>query len=555
MSVNGASSAVEEPKWGRGEHKPLTTDRDVDSSSFLAVLIAGGNDWPRLGNKAKGSTVNEDLLSPHIVRSLSNIKIVKLWSGCTALHVVCIDIYGNVHFVGRNTFGCFGISSAILPQTPPEFAYKVAAKSLPGATATTRIVQAACARHHTVLVGSEGQVWVAGKNDVGQCGVAVDSNKKEINTWTKVKGKWEQDAAKVVQLLTLFTSIGERIVSAGKTAFDYDDGPLLIKPFTDRKIVQIASGQQHSLAMSDDGYVWAWGFAGYGRLGLGDQKDRLVPTLIPQFTGSNIMTRASHITCGPSSSVVIDRQKMKVQDDRRWFKWFAIYIADIMSCKILAVACGGNGNFLITPADATEVMCVAFGQGCANGELGLGEDQPKNATKPVRIAPLNGLDAFEWVSIEVTYTMFVLTQLLISVAASAYTTYWLVHPNSKSSDLERWPLDIPSPDDCIVCGKDIKNNNPLECEKCDKPYHLGCLSPPLTEVPEGEWFCPQCTSEAEDPDWAPAFPSKDQIEGATESLNGADVGKGEKESTPAGDKVGSKRKSVAAGGGPSKRKK
>lgn len=89
----------------------------------------------------------------------------------------------------------------------------------------------------------------------------------------------------------------------------------------------------------------------------------------------------------------------------------------------------------------------------------------RNATKPVRIAPLNGLDAFEWVSIEVTYTMFVLTQLLISVAASAYTTYWLVHPNSKSSDLERWPLNIPSPDDCIVCGKDIKNNNPLECEK------------------------------------------------------------------------------------------
>jgi hypothetical protein len=57
----------------------------------------------------------------------------------------------------------------------------------------------------------------------------------------------------------IFTSIGERIISAGKTAFDYDDGPLLIKPFTDRKIVQIASGQQHSLALSDDGYVWAWG--------------------------------------------------------------------------------------------------------------------------------------------------------------------------------------------------------------------------------------------------------------------------------------------------------
>ncbi|KAI5454507.1 hypothetical protein NCC49_003405 [Naganishia albida] len=551
MSVNGTSSVDDEPKWGR-------------------VLIAGGNDWPRLGNKIKGSTVNEDLLSPHIVRALSNIKIVKLWSGCTALHVVCIDVYGNAHFIGRNTFGCFGISSAVLPQTPPDFAYKVSAKFLPGATATTRIIQAACARHHTVLVGSEGQVWVAGKNDVGQCGVAVDSNKKEINSWTKVKGKWEQDAAKVVQVscgltFTLYLAdngwvyasgscekgqlgngrTGERIVSTGKTAHDFEDQPLLIRPFTERKIVMIASGQQHSLALSDDGYVWAWGFAGYGRLGLGDQKDRLFPTLVPQFTGSNIMTRASYITCGPSSSVVVDRQKMfqiagkfKMTGDGSsgspytQFK----YIADIMSCKVQAVACGGNGNFLITPADAVEVMCVAFGQGCANGELGLGEDQPKNATKPVRIAPLNGLDTFD-------------------VAAAAYTTYWLAHPNSKSSDLERWPLDIPSPDDCIVCGKDQKNNNPLECEKCDKPYHLGCLSPPLTEVPEGEWFCPECTRAADDPDWMPPFPSMKEIAGATESLGGESGGNVEKESTPASDKVGSKRKSVAAGGGPSKRKK
>lgn len=89
----------------------------------------------------------------------------------------------------------------------------------------------------------------------------------------------------------------------------------------------------------------------------------------------------------------------------------------------------------------------------------------RNATKPVRIAPLNGLDAFEYVLRKTSLCDISLILLLLSVAASAYTTYWLVQPNSKSSDLERWPLDIPSPDDCIVCGKDIKNNNPLECEK------------------------------------------------------------------------------------------
>ena len=54
-------------------------------------------------------------------------------------------------------------------------------------------------------------------------------------------------------------SIGERIVSTGKTAFGYDDNPILIKPFSDRKIVMVASGQQHSLALNEDGYLWAWG--------------------------------------------------------------------------------------------------------------------------------------------------------------------------------------------------------------------------------------------------------------------------------------------------------
>lgn len=40
-----------------------------------------------------------------------------------------------------------------------------------------------------------------------------------------------------------------------------------------------------------------------------------------------------------------------------------------------------------------------------------------------------------------------------------------------------------------------------------------------------------------------------EIAGATESLSGEAGGNVEKESTPASDKVGSKRKSVAAGGG------
>jgi hypothetical protein len=47
-------------------------------------------------------------------------------------------------------------------------------------------------------------------------------------------------------------------------------------------------------------------------------------------------------------------------------------------------------------------------------------------------------------------------------------------------------------DSAILIGLDT-----VACLQCDHPYHLGCLTPPLTEVPEGEWFCPVCTAEIE----------------------------------------------------------
>ncbi|KAK7444275.1 hypothetical protein VKT23_015285 [Stygiomarasmius scandens] len=48
----------------------------------------------------------------------------------------------------------------------------------------------------------------------------------------------------------------------------------------------------------------------------------------------------------------------------------------------------------------------------------------------------------------------------------------------------------------MVCGRDNgEDDSPLECDKCDSPYHLGSLKPPLKSLPDGEWFCPRCAKE------------------------------------------------------------
>lgn len=79
---------------------------------------------------------------------------------------------------------------------------------------------------------------------------------------------------------------------------------MLIRALDGTKITDISSGQQHSAALSDDGVVYVWGYNGYCRLGLGDQKDVLKPKPVPQFKDANL------IACGPSNTVVADKQGM-----------------------------------------------------------------------------------------------------------------------------------------------------------------------------------------------------------------------------------------------------
>jgi hypothetical protein len=161
-------------------------------------------------------------------------------------------------------------------------------------------------------------------------------------------------------------------------------------------------------------------------------------------------------------------------------------------------------------------MTVGYGQNAANGELGLGPDEPKSATKPTMHQPLAGIQVF-------------------SVAAGQHTTLFLAKPSEKLSDLPRHP-EVDAPELCLVCNKDNGDDDPaLECDKCDHPYHLGCLDPPLQAIPEGEWFCPKCTAEM--------------------GFFAISVSKAPTESTADGNKTRTKRKATSVSENATKRKK
>ena len=190
---------------------------------------------------------------------------------------------------------------------------------------------------------------------------------------------------------------------------------------------------------------------------------------------------------------------------------------DIMGCKIKHACSGGVTHFALSPDDDEDggIMTIAWGQNAANGELGLGPEEPKSATKPTRNQPLIGINVFELVPFSLV-DRFVADRKWNSVIGGQNTTLFLVTPNEKYSELPRHPVELDTPDECMVCHKD--DGDPLACDKvctrsfssihspfsmllltrpspriqCDKPYHYKCLTPPLAGIPDGEWFCPDC---------------------------------------------------------------
>ncbi|KAJ3576562.1 hypothetical protein NP233_g354 [Leucocoprinus birnbaumii] len=477
------------PEWGR-------------------LLICGGTDWPRLGRKDRagsinpetGEPLNPDLLEPHILRSLVNVRITSVHTSCASCHFVAIDVDGNAWLFGRNGFSCLGVSGE---EYVSENAPRMVKPSELGAAKGTKFVYAASGRNHTLLVGSDGTVWSAGINNLGQCGHSTCpevSHFKAVNvTHGGNKERVVQAAAGISFSLVLTDTgkvfsfgsaekgqlgngtTGERITTGNKTAFDIEDRPIYVKELDGKKIIQIASGQQHSLALDDAGVVYAWGYNGYCRLGTGNQVDLLKPKPVAQFSGSNDASLASIISAGPTSSVIIDKQGMYYMAGK-WknsgegssgspYSTFR-FIQDLMGCKISLARSGGVTHWLIMADDDGTPMTVCYGQNAANGELGLGVDEPKSSTKPTKNVPLQGIE-------------------IMDIAAGQNTTVLLAKPNDdKFSDLPRHPIDVQPAQECVGCKKD--DGDPLECDKCDAPWHLECLNPPLSAVPDGEWFCPQC---------------------------------------------------------------
>uniref|UniRef100_A0A8C5E7V2 Bromodomain adjacent to zinc finger domain protein 2A n=1 Tax=Gouania willdenowi TaxID=441366 RepID=A0A8C5E7V2_GOUWI len=114
-----------------------------------------------------------------------------------------------------------------------------------------------------------------------------------------------------------------------------------------------------------------------------------------------------------------------------------------------------------------------------------------NPAEVMRLAPLTPTPGEDLES-EITSRMRTWRQAL-DRCRSAPQVVLCLHQLEKAIAWERSVTKV----NCQVCRKGDNDECLLLCDGCDRGCHMYCLKPKITQVPEGDWFCPTCVAKEE----------------------------------------------------------
>jgi alpha-tubulin suppressor-like RCC1 family protein/subtilisin family serine protease len=291
------------------------------------VWAWGANNWGQLGD---GTKTNR--FAPVAVLNLSNVTALAV-NAPTAIHTLALMSNSTVWAWGDNTRGKLGDGTQN-------------ASKIPIQTGLSNVTAVAAGYNHTVALKRDSTVWTVGGNYYGQLGdgTTVDrtnavpvrmsdnsifSNVAAITVGAEITvalkqdrtvWQWGGDNIKFirypVQLRmpdgTAFSNVtaitaGMRHTVAIKNdgtvwAWGYNyygqvgDGNPGVYPtnpvpvtFADgtplSNVVAVAAGWGHTVALQNDGAVWAWGWNEFGQLGNGTNINSLRPVRVPNLSG------------------------------------------------------------------------------------------------------------------------------------------------------------------------------------------------------------------------------------------------------------------------------
>nr|CAB3265492.1 RCC1 and BTB domain-containing protein 1 [Phallusia mammillata] len=236
-----------------------------------------------------GDNINS--LEPRCVESFNGKKIVGMSSGCGP-HVLVLTEDGDVFTWGHNSYmqlGNGGTAPGLIPSPLSRHFCKKA-------------IQVACGSHHSMVLTVDGEVWAWGYNNCGQVGSGSTSNQGAPRKVTACIGNKKIINIGCGQTASIAVTDGGEVYSWGYNGNGQlgvgnnvnQTNPCRIAALQGVVIQQVICGYAHTLALTDDGVVFGWGANSYGQLGSGNKANTVTPLQVASNMGRVVTIAASH---------------------------------------------------------------------------------------------------------------------------------------------------------------------------------------------------------------------------------------------------------------------
>ncbi|KAK3231762.1 hypothetical protein Dsin_003643 [Dipteronia sinensis] len=363
------------------------------------LLFCGSTCWDVVGRR-KGA-VEGNLVSPTRLRPLVGVNIRFVASGCASCHCVALDVEGRCYTWGRNEKGQLGHGDKIQRDRP----------TVVSELAKYKITKAAAGRSHTVVVTDDGHSLAFGWNKHGQLGSGSARNEFEPSPVRCHVSEVKNTACGAEFTVWLSSTEGASILTAGlpqygqlghgtdneyntkdssvRLAYEAQPRPRAIASLAGETIVKVACGSNHTVAVDSKGYVYTWGFGGYGRLGHREQKDEWAPRRVDIFQKHNVLPPDAILSAGALNSAC-------TAGGGQLYMWGKIkntgddwmYPKPLMDLSGWNIRCMDSGNMHhFVGADNS---CISWGH-AIYGELGYGPNGQKSSAVPKKVDILESM--------------------------------------------------------------------------------------------------------------------------------------------------------------------
>lgn len=305
--------------WGRGEdgqlglgdtndqHEPVFVDSLKDKnisqiacgSGHTVVLTRAGKvyTWGRGDDGRLGHGDNGWKYIPRAVNALSTKRVCQIT--CGSYHTAAVTNTGELYTWGGGMYGKLGHGNETGHATPCHV------QTVSG----TRIVQVACGSRHTVALAETSEVYAWGDKENGVSGhgdVTGHQYFPKVVSGVNRKGIFQIAAC---GFHTACLSRSGNVYTWGEGKFGrLGHGnetnkltPCKVAALSTRTVVAISCGGFHTAAIADSGELFTWGGGEHGQLGHGNKHNKTVPSVVEALLESQI----TQISCGWSHSVAL----------------------------------------------------------------------------------------------------------------------------------------------------------------------------------------------------------------------------------------------------------